>query len=407
MAVSSLLPETPLWFSPGLAETIGLEEAILLQQLATLFRHREPAHRDGRGWLGVGRDWAQGQLPFWDEQTVQRIARSLAEKGLIHLQLPPPSAGDLLYLALDEGRDERAGTSARIAPSAGSPPGGAAPGTRAAASSTPSGAPVPPGQAADLPRPRPGATRIAPDWGPSEDLLRMLEWQHGIPRDFALEQREEFVGYWRERDEPGHAWENKFRQHVLSLWRRHQQQKAEAAPLDKPLDNQWRPSPDALEILLRAGVDRDFIEEAIPEFILYWRERGGPPRGGLNSRFVQHIRIQWARYSSSMVHSTEPRRIAPDWEPNGDVFDILRLSHIDENFARSLLPEFIVYWRDSNQVHTSWNSKFLQHVKFHWARKHQLQQAGSQHAGQQRVDGAGRTRDRSLADDLSDTSWAQ
>lgn len=394
MAVSSLLPESPLWFSPGLAETIGLEEAILLQQLAMLFRHRTPEYRDGRAWLQVERGWVERQLPFWDEQAVQQIARSLAEKGLIHLQLPPPQPGDLLYLALDETRSDH--TVAPPRPTTAIRP------MADTASST-----VTQCHPTDLPRPRPGAARLAPHWVPSEDLLRMLEWQHGIPREFALEQREEFVFYWRERDEPGHAWENKFRQHVLSLWRRHQQQQAETVPLDQPLDNHWRPSADALEILLRAGVERDFIEEAIPEFILYWRERGGPSKGGLNSRFVQHIRIQWARYSSSMVHSTEPRRIPVDWEPNADVFDILRLSHIDENFARTLLPEFIVYWRDSNQVHTSWNSKFLQHVKFHWARKHQLQQAGNQHAGPQRVDGAGRTRDRSLADDLSDTSWAQ
>lgn len=397
MPVSSLLPEPPLWFSPGLAETIGLEEAILLQQLASLLGHRQPASRDGRAWLGVEGAWFEANLPFWGPQDIQRIARSLAEKGLIHLQLPPPRPGDLLYLALDEAHGGPGPTAEPIQPAAGSP--------RAPTAPTPgAGSPV---RAGELPRARRGARTLPADWSPSEDLLRMLEWQHGIPRDFILEQREEFVFYWRERGEPGHAWENKFRQHVLSLWRRHQQQKAEAAPLDRPLDNHWRPSPDALEILLRAGVDREFIEEAVPEFILYWRERGGPPKGGLNSRFVQHIRIQWARYSSSMVHSTEPRRISPDWEPNGDVFDILRLSHIDESFARSLLPEFIVYWRDSNQVHTSWNSKFLQHVKFHWARKHQLQQAGSQHAGQQRVDGAGRTRDRSLAEDLSDTSWAK
>ena len=28
-----------------------------------------------------------------------------------------------------------------------------------------------------------------------------------------------------------------------------------------------------------------------------------------------------------------------------------------------MLPEFVMYWVDSNEVHTSWNSKFLQHVK--------------------------------------------
>jgi hypothetical protein len=160
-----------------------------------------------------------------------------------------------------------------------------------------------------------------------------------------------------------------------------------------------------MEIMERGGIEREFIEEAIPEFILYWRERGAAPRE-LNSKFIQHIRIQWARYSSSLEHSTEPKRIMDNWQPTEDVFDILRMSHIDIDFARSLLPEFVVYWRDSNQTHTSWNSKFLQHVKYHWAKRHQIEQAGHQNAGQQGSNSTGRTRDRSLQDDLTDTSWA-
>jgi hypothetical protein len=107
-----------------------------------------------------------------------------------------------------------------------------------------------------------------------------------------------------------------------------------------------------------------------------------------------------------MEHSTEPKRIMDNWQPTEDVFDILRMSHIDTEFARSLLPEFVVYWRDSNQTHTSWNSKFLQHVKYHWAKRHQIEQAGHQNAGQQGSNSTGRTRDSSLQDDLTDTSWA-
>lgn len=206
-----------------------------------------------------------------------------------------------------------------------------------------------------------------------------------------------------------HAWENKFRQHVLGNWR-HQQAPSRApanfeVQAPKALDRDWRPCDDALEIMDRAGIDRDFIDQAIPEFILYWQERGAAPRE-LNSKFIQHIRIQWARYSSSLEHTTEPQRMADHWQPREDVFDILRMSHIDLAFARSLLPEFIVYWKDSNQLHTSWNSKFLQHVKYHWAKRHQIQQTDHSHGGQQGTHHSGRTRDRSLEDDLNDTSWA-
>ncbi len=161
-----------------------------------------------------------------------------------------------------------------------------------------------------------------------------------------------------------------------------------------------------MEIMLRDGIDPAFIEQTIPEFILYWRERGSTPEG-LNSKFIQHIRMQWTRYSAGLARTTEPRPIAEDWQPDADVFDILAMAHIDAAFAKSLVPEFILYWRDSNQLHTSWNSKFLQHVKYQWARRHQLGSTDSSYDGQSGSGAARSTRDRSLADDLSDTSWAE
>mgnify|MGYP001814406843 FL=1 len=378
MSASSLVPERQLVFSPGLAATIGLAEAILLQQLQDLFDHLNPLERDGYAWLRVERALLLRTLPFWSIEDLQRISRSLVDKGVLLVSSPPLHESETLEFAFNE-RLNRAAPRTVAAP-APSPP--ASPGPRSAG-------------------------LLPANWNPSEDLLQLLGLNQNIPRKFALDQLEDFIFYWRERGETSHAWENKFRQHVISNWRHHQQSQAESfrAPAQGTLDNSWRPSLDALEIMERGGIERDFIEEAIPEFILYWRERGAAPRE-LNSKFIQHIRIQWAKYSSSLEHSTEPKRIMDNWQPSEDVLDILRMSHIDTEFARSLLPEFIVYWRDSNQTHTSWNSKFLQHVKYHWAKRHQIEQAGHQNAGQQGSNPTGRTRDRSLQDDLTDTSWA-
>ena len=375
MSDSSLVPERQLVFSPGLAATIGMEEAILLQHLQALFEHRQAQERDNFAWLSVERDYLLTTLPFWNAVDLHRITRSLTDKGVMLMESPPLHSSEKLVFALNE--------------------------------------PVRARQAAPAPEPAPAPTRrsaalLPVHWSPSEDLIQIMALNHNIPRQFALDQLEDFIFYWRERGETSHAWENKFRQHVISNWRHHQQNQAESfrAPDPTRLDGSWRPSLDAMEIMERGGIEREFIEDAIPEFILYWRERGAAPRE-LNSKFIQHIRIQWAKYSSSLEHSTEPKRIADNWQPTEDVFDILRMSHIDTEFAQSLLAEFIVYWRDSNQTHTSWNSKFLQHAKYHWAKRHQLEQAGQHHAGQPGSNQTGRTRDRSLQDDLSDTSWAE
>jgi len=373
MPESSLIPERQLVFSPELAATIGLEEAILLQHLQQVF-HQSPARMgSGYAWYRVQREYLLRTLPFWGAEDLHRIVRNLADKGVLLVDSPPLLSSTELVFAVN------------------APQPAAAP------------APAPP-----APPSRRSAGLLPANWHPSEDLLQLLCLNHNIPRQFALDQLEDFVCYWRERGETSHAWENKFRQHVTSHWRRAQQDQAESfrAPQPGALDRDWRPSADAMEIMQRAGIDTAFIEQAIPEFILYWRERGAAPKE-LNSRFIQHIRIQWARYTSSLTHSTTPTRISDDWQPDSDVYDILRMSHIDTEFARALLPEFIVYWRDSNQTQTSWNSKFLQHVKYHWAKRHQLEQTEGDHAAHRGSHTTGRTRDRSLRDDLTDTSWAK
>jgi hypothetical protein len=373
MSDSSLVPERQLVFSPGLAATIGLEEAILLQHLQPLFEHREVRIRNKHAWLSVERSHLLRSLPFWSAEDLHRIARSLVDKGVILVDSPPLHTSEQLVFAMNQPV------------------------------SSPAPTPQPPPVTAPARR---SAHLLPVHWAPSEDLLQLLALNHNIPRQFALDQLEDFIFYWRERGETSHAWENKFRQHVVGNWRRQQQTEPASFEVSgpRPLDRNWQPSEDAMEIMARSGIDRDFIEQAIPEFILYWRERGAAPKE-LNSKFIQHIRIQWARYSAGLGQSSEPRPIADHWQPSEDVYDILRMSHIDLDFARSVLPEFIMYWKDSGQVNTSWNSKFLQHVKYHWAKRHQLPQA-DQHGGQQGNHSTGRTRDRSLEDDLSDTSWA-
>ena len=102
MSDASIVPEQPLVFSPGLAATIGLEEAILLQQLGSLFAHRQPRPGDGFAWLTVERDFLLRQLPFWTPTDLHRITRSLADKGVILMQSPPLHSHGELVFALNE-----------------------------------------------------------------------------------------------------------------------------------------------------------------------------------------------------------------------------------------------------------------------------------------------------------------
>lgn len=356
-----LVPERMLVFSPSLAATIGVEEAILLHLLHDLSVSQPPRRSH---WVEVEVTTLEQLLPFWDRRELQRVSKNLADKGVLQIDSAPLHNADFLRFSFGAAKQPE---------------------------SRPQPIPTRPG----------AAGLLAESWYPDEDLLQLLALNHGISRDFALEQLEDFVLYWRERGEISHAWSSRFRQHVLRAWRLRQQQAVETQRAPAAPQDSWYPSADALQILERSGISHDFIDDAVPEFVLYWRERGDSD-GTWNSKFIAHIRRQWARYENALEHELEPRPISPNWQPNEDVYDILRMANIDIAFACELLPEFILFWRDAGSVQRSWNTKFLQHVKYQWATRHHL--GGTARAGLANTVGAAQP--ASAFERLTDRSWA-
>jgi hypothetical protein len=77
-----LIDEPPLMVLPSLAAAIGLNEAIVIQQLH-YWLGRSGKERDGRQWIyNSYPDWEQ-QFPFWSNKTIRRIIGSLESSGLI------------------------------------------------------------------------------------------------------------------------------------------------------------------------------------------------------------------------------------------------------------------------------------------------------------------------------------
>ncbi|PAF19725.1 DnaD domain-containing protein [Terribacillus saccharophilus] len=77
-----LIDEYPLLVLPSLATQIGLNEAIVIQQIH--FWMQQSRHKkDGRTWIyNTVKDWEQ-QFPFWSESTIKRILNKLYKEGLI------------------------------------------------------------------------------------------------------------------------------------------------------------------------------------------------------------------------------------------------------------------------------------------------------------------------------------
>ncbi len=377
--MSSLIPERHLLVSPSLAATIGLEEAILLSYLTNVAHFQSGQESQGYQWFEVSDGQFKVDLAFWNNADIQRICESLRDKGvLLVASAPLTESGQIRFAFNQTHRQSKPKTDSHD--------------LREVVAGKPN--------TSNFTR----ANRIAPNWQPDSNCLRLLA-QQGVPREFIENQVPTFVQYWVERGESRHAWGNRFVKQVLREWNRWQAQQNRTPQTDlpaweqnnssdpTPMSSNWHPSDDAMDILIhQTGVSRAFIEDAIPEFVLYWREKGDASNTW-NARFITHVKRQWARYQHSIENDIDPKPMSANWKPSQDVYDVLRLARIDLTFAREKIPEFIIYWRDRNEARASWNTTFLQFVKQQWQTAHESSQSQT-------------TRARKLIDDLTDTSWA-
>ncbi len=83
-ATPLLIDEEPLLVPPRLAAAIGLNAAIVLQQVRYwLGDKRRPKVRDGRRWVYNTYPQWQAQFPFWSLATIRKTFRELEERGLL------------------------------------------------------------------------------------------------------------------------------------------------------------------------------------------------------------------------------------------------------------------------------------------------------------------------------------
>ena len=312
-----------LVISTDAAKTIGLNEAVLLEILNIRYKTYKKDSFTIQDLLP--------ETPFWKENKLSETLTSLSAKGIIKL------SGNSFYLVQQENLEEASYAELKIRQSA----------------------------------------ELEDNWLPEPELLQQIG-EYGIPDEFALSYVDEFKHLSLEKSERHHSWGVKFLRYVIKKWREqeittHKQNKR------KLISNDWVPDEEAYDILINAGVSNDFIEKEIPEFILYWSERN-ELSDIWSSKFISHIRRQWAR-TQNIVENTElPAPISQNWLPNDDFYDVLSLTGITKEFADTTISEFILYWKETGQSHNSWNSKFLQHVKYQAQREQKL--SGTQNVGE-------------------------
>ncbi len=367
--LGSLYSDRPLAVSPALAATIGLEEAVMVHVLAELLTFRateQLASHPGLDFVLLDEADMGRFFPFWKPADIDRIRLRLMQLDMLAYEPHAKDRGAAWY-ALQ--RMESA-----------------------------------PRQSSRVRRRRGSTGPIPPNWQPDKEWIKQYK-QQGIPEDFIHAQIAPFVLYWRERGEARFSWGNEFQRYVLKQWRE-EQAAAGARERFGAMDWTWQPDEVALEILVRDGVNRNFIEDAVAEFVLYWMERG-VTRDAWNSKFIAHVQRQWQKLQAAGLYGLEPKPIVPDWLPGAACLEILQLARIDEEWALSQVPEFVLYWRENGEARESWNTIFLQRIKQLWAQRLQRQAVEESDAGDQVPAGAIGAEDRAWHQRITDRSWAE
>ncbi|MBD2857967.1 hypothetical protein IB286_03035 [Spongiibacter sp. KMU-158] len=360
--MSTPLPERSLTVSPSLAATIGLDAALLYQLLSEWRQFLSAHEQAGQRWYLIDKQQLSEQLPFWTWAEIEQPLRKLHDLGLLVLgsALTPNSRNFRFALSAETptAQTERAISQTKSSPARVTQVTQASPRRDALTL---------------------GQQQISAQWRPSQGTIDFLKNINQLTDDFIEELVPLFIAHYQESGEAKSSWEAVFMSFAKRRWEKQQRWEIEQNS-QRGINKEWQPSRDAWEILLREGISRSFIEDAIPEFILYWGERGTVD-SNWNSRFLQHIRLQWSRFKQSVDREDEYTTLPRDWQPSPEVFDILRMACIDANFARDQVREFMLYWRDSGQAQRSWNTKFLQHVKYRWANNHHFGQSDARQQG--------------------------
>lgn len=99
-----LFDEPPLVVSPTLACVVGLQEAIVLQQMHYWASHSKHVH-EGRRWVyNTYDEWAE-QFPFWKPESIRKIVANLRLAGLIDVEkLSSDRANRTNYYAINYAR---------------------------------------------------------------------------------------------------------------------------------------------------------------------------------------------------------------------------------------------------------------------------------------------------------------
>lgn len=208
--------EKLLFVSPEMAQTLGLEEALLLQLLM------ECQHLSGQDIVEFTQSQREKLLPFWSETQFTSILNRLSAQGVIHVEGAGP------WFATFNSFDEQPVVKTPVftpqqispapaqvqAPKANSPTINDARQRNQYDDDLAYLRTPPP---ASTPGIRAKKTKMTQDWEPSSDFPKLLSF-HNITPSFALSELAKFRHYYCENGRVDISWDVRFLNWVQRAW---------------------------------------------------------------------------------------------------------------------------------------------------------------------------------------------
>lgn len=203
-----MIPEKVLVVSPALAETLGLEEALLYQLLSELtLMSGQP--------LMLTEQHRQRLLPFWSSVQVGSVLRRLQAQGLLNVTGDGPWQVALADLAASRETESTA------APAPAELPVERVPVRRMndarRRNQVENDLDYLKADQPTKPSVKTERSRMHAEWEPSEDFPRLLTF-HDIPLTFALSELAKFRQYYQDKDKAEYSWDVRFLNWVQRAW---------------------------------------------------------------------------------------------------------------------------------------------------------------------------------------------
>ncbi len=445
------IPERPILVSPSLACQLGVEAATLMAILADYSFHQPARVRNGYNWYRLTREQTEHLMPFWSPDDIQRLSQTLRSRGQLLLASAPfASSGELKFAfnqKLAETPEAPAPAQARGVATSAPMSADWSPSEEIFARLAQQGIPenftreqIPEfvtywrergeshrtwgskfqnyivrrwrqfeDRRAREQKQQAQQTPLPENWQPDEQVIAQLS-QESIPLAHIEDCANRFRLYYRETGTVVASWSMTFYAWVKKDWEEKQVPfLANRKPV--PMTSDWQPAAHTKNYLQQLDIDGQFIDECVPEFVHKWIEQGSF-RNNWGDVFSQHVSNQWAHFRQGISANPTASIIGQDWQPSPECLDLLQNQcEMALEFVQAQIPEFVLYWRNRAEPKHSWDSIFIRHLKYIWARQHQLSAGHSganngQNEKQQPGDRPSQTRDIPLAQRLTDRSWA-